>query len=280
MNILSNNPMEKISDRNKEFIENVNNELIYVLANHKVFIESLYDLVSRISERIELLKFYKEKVGDDVDYEQRQSNDYNYFNDKVKLENEFAKNFEVISENFEMFKRCSEEIMNNLYENYILKQIAHSDQCALSFENSKKAAMPSKKNVDISLLESVNLPNPSKKPEESKKVNAERNIENANLLEMSFGYEEDNKYKLDGYESKLPPPQISSPYLASKVKKLDRSQILNQIMRKDEEEDNVDDEEVNRNKVYTQKLKEKDRSKPTTPKESSKAKQKAKIIPS
>lgn len=147
--LISSNPMEKVSELDKEFINNIKDDLAYPLENHQVFIASMYDLIERTQQKIDDLKLYESYLS--VKSSKAQEYEYEYFNKKCAIEDQLKKafsthpsykniddsNFDVyahnIKINFDLLKEYTHIMTQKIQEDFVHRQVRLSTSCEFSF---------------------------------------------------------------------------------------------------------------------------------------------------
>lgn len=148
--------------------------LIFQLKDHQVFISSMHDLLDRVDEKISTLEFYHTKLSESWDTAKRQSNEYNYENNKIKLELEFNKNFSSIKEDFALLTNLTKEVVELIQEMHIIKKWQE--------ENKEEIHTLDKSSIGVSVTEQDDLPRFAGK---LRVDDEEDKTENVNLLGLS-----------------------------------------------------------------------------------------------
>lgn len=120
-NLLKNRSMEIVSEKDKEFVEYVEENLMYALENHQIFIASLYDLLDRTTEKLQFT-----------------SEDYNQ---EMLMKNKIRDNFNNIKTDFKHFQDYSDQVLNFVYEDFIRQQVTHCGECESSYGKPQKQAL-------------------------------------------------------------------------------------------------------------------------------------------
>jgi len=94
-----------------KLIENIKGELDFPLATHQAFIDSMYALLDRIELKACQIREYTEILEMKWDAKQRQSNEYNYYNKRNNLVDEFEENFKCIYTNFGLLKTSTQDLV-------------------------------------------------------------------------------------------------------------------------------------------------------------------------
>jgi len=147
-NLLTDNPMKEVSKKDAEFIQNIKQKMDFPLENHREFIRSVHDLLDRVVQKVRTLKAYQETLSDNINEDERQSKEYDFYNEWVKLENEIKKHFKSLVENMTLTKKLTSQILKEVYVEFVLKQQLHSSDCEFSFGGKNRS------NIDIEMKES------------------------------------------------------------------------------------------------------------------------------
>lgn len=281
-NLLGVNPMAEVSAKDIEFIHSVKADLDYPLENHRVFINSVYDLLERTSQKIQDLKNYLSRMESAKDENERQSAEYDCFNISEAIKQDLDKHFLQIKDEFELLKKYSDDILEQVKENFVNKQIGHSGSCEFSFGKPQDVACIDESNLEISnhvrpkrvqmkpneLTKSPKAVNPftpstalKQPPLVSKRTGNfdAHGCRSENLLGLSVAQEdsihevkvsevEQNQFEKfnDAYRSPtrtLPPVEISSPYLLRKPRPLKPTTVAESIISNDGNVEALDEEE-------------------------------------
>jgi hypothetical protein len=146
--------MQEVHDKDMQFIKEVKDNLEFPLENHQVLIDSMYLLLERVMDKIEKLKEYNAVLSQNtVSIQKKLSNEYNFQNEVYKIESELDKNLSTLADNLDLVRRCSVDILNQVNEDFIMRQVHYAGECESSFRKSQVHANISDNPLDNSFMD-------------------------------------------------------------------------------------------------------------------------------